>query len=641
MSFGALVRLRPVSATRPFPWRSGVAFLAPLVAVAGVGAASGGFFPTSFGWTGLVFAWAVLVAMSLVVPRWGRLDVVWLGAAGAVCVFTFASSAWAASAGDAVNEGLRSLVYLVGVAGALVLLRGRDVERWLGGLVLGVSCVCLYALAHRLLPGHFGGFDSSEYRLYVPIGYWNALGIFAAIALLVSLGVAALGRSGTLRVCCALSAVVLTPTLYFTFSRGAWFALVVGTAAMFVLSPRRIRLVCALALLGAAPAICVLIASRSPALIHAGSTLAAASHAGHRVGPELALLALAQLAVGLIYVRILSPLTVSDRVRRGFGATVLALSLAALAAVFGRYGSPVTIARHAYHSFVSAPPGGADLNRRLFSFSNDGRIVLWHAAWKEFIAHPLVGSGAGSFGAWWLAHRTSSYFVEEAHNLYLQTLGELGIVGLLLLIWLLAVPLLAALRARRTPLVAPAAGAYIAFLVHATVDWDWQMPAVTLLALFIGAALVAAARRSGHAPRPLRRPSRIAIAVGGFIAAGVAFVGLIGNIALARSNTAFLAGNGAKAVREASTARRWAPWSAQALVDLGQGRVLVGSRAAGLAAFREAAADDPGDWEVWFDIAAATGGGERRAALARARRLDPASPEIAAVAGSGARSSAG
>jgi len=76
-------------------------------------------------------------------------------------------------------------------------------------------------------------------------------------------------------------------------------------------------------------------------------------------------------------------------------------------------------------------------------------------------------------------------------------------------------------------------------------------------------------------------------------------------------------------------------------VDLGQGRVLVGSRAAGLAAFREAAADDPGDWEVWFDIAAATGGGERRAALARARRLDPASPEIAAVAGSGARSSAG
>ena len=635
MSFGALERLLPVSAERPFPWRSSVVFIAPLVAIAGVGAASGGFFPTSFGWTGLLFAWAILVAMSLVVPRWGRLDLVWLAGAGAVCVFTFVSSAWAASAGDAVNAGFRSLVYLLGVVGALVLLRGRDVERWLAGLVLGVACVCVYSLAYRLLPRHFSGFNSSEYRLYVPIGYWNALGIFAAVALLVALGVAALGRGRVLRVCCALSAVVLTPTLYFTFSRGAWFALVSGTVVMFVLSPRRTRLVGALALLGAIPAVCVLIASRSPALIESGATLAAASRAGHRVALEFALLAIAQVALGVVYVGLLSPVPVSRRVRRVFCTAILVVSLAALAVVFDRYGSPLTIARHAYHSFVSAAPGGANLNQRLFSFSNDGRIVLWHAAWRDFTAHPILGSGAGSFGAWWLAHRTSSYFVEDAHNLYVQTLGELGIVGFVLLVWLLGVPLLAALRARRAPLVAPAFGAYVAFLVHSAVDWDWQMPAVTLLAFFIGAALVVAARKDERAPRTTGRPLRIAIGVGALLAAGVAFVGLIGNIALARSNTAFLARNGAKAVAEASTARKWAPWSAQALVDLGQGRVLVGERHAGLEAFREAAAKDPGDWETWFDIAAATSGAAHRAALARARSLNPESPEIAAVVGSG------
>jgi hypothetical protein len=83
-------------------------------------------------------------------------------------------------------------------------------------------------------------------------------------------------------------------------------------------------------------------------------------------------------------------------------------------------------------------------------------------------------------------------------------------------------------------------------------------------------------------------------------------------------------------------ARRWAPWSAQALIDLGEGRVLVGSRRSGLEAFGEAARKDPGDWEVWFDIAAATSGAAHRAALARAKALNPESPEIAAVVGSSA-----
>ena len=72
-------------------------------------------------------------------------------------------------------------------------------------------------------------------------------------------------------------------------------------------------------------------------------------------------------------------------------------------------------------------------------------------------------------------------------------------IGLALLVALLAIPLVAAVRARRHPLVAPAFGAYVAFLVHAAVDWDWQMPAVTLLALFTAAVLVAAAR--GREPR--------------------------------------------------------------------------------------------------------------------------------------------
>ena len=119
--------------------------------------------------------------------------------------------------------------------------------------------------------------------------------------------------------------------------------------------------------------------------------------------------------------------------------------------MFAVYGSPPTLARHAYHSFVSTPTGGADLNSRLFSLSNNGRIVLWRSALADFRAHPVVGSGAGSFGRWWLAHRTSAYFVEDAHNLYVQTLAEGGVIGLALLAALLGIPLIAAVRARTSP----------------------------------------------------------------------------------------------------------------------------------------------------------------------------------------------
>ncbi len=635
MSFEALAQSHPVAAPRSWSWRSLAALLLPLIAVAGVGAAKGGFFATSFGWTGLAFAWATLIGVSLVAPRWGPLDVCWLGTAGSMCLFTFLSAVWAGSAGEAVNEGFRSLVYLTGVAGALVVLRRRDITRWLSGLVLGAAGVCAYGLATRIFPTHFSGFDSSDYRLFEPVGYWNALGIFAAIALLVALGVAALGRGAALRVLTATSAVVLAPACYFTFSRGAWFAVAAGAVVMFAFSPLRLRLISALILLGAAPAASVLLASHAPGLTHRGVTLASASHDGRRFALELLLLLVGQAAGAVVYVLALSRIEVAQPLRLAFAAVVVAVAIAALAGALAEYGSPITIARHGYDSFVSGSTTGTNLNGRLLSLSNNGRIVLWHAAWHEFSAHPAVGTGAGGFGRWWLAHRTTASFVEDAHNLYLETLAELGIAGFLLLVALLGVPLIAAVRARRSPLVAPALGGYVAFLVHAGVDWDWEVPAVTLLALFIGAALLAAARGDDPRPAPLGRPYRVAIGAAAAVAGMIALVGLIGNIALARSNSAVLNGNGSKAVAEAAKARSWAPWSVQALLDRGMGQIISGSKRSGLATLRQAAADDPGDWETWFEIAAATTGTEHRAALARAKALNPQSPEIADVVAAG------
>ena len=120
------------------------------------------------------------------------------------------------------------------------------------------------------------------------------------------------------------------------------------------------------------------------------------------------------------------------------------------------------------------------------------RSSLWGVAWHEFASHVAGGSGAGTFALAW----ARSGLIEtrggalDAHSLYLETLAELGAVGLVLLFAFLALPLarLARLSSGNAPV---AAGAYVVFLVHAGLDWDWEMPAVVVAGLCCGAAALA------------------------------------------------------------------------------------------------------------------------------------------------------
>ena len=102
--------------------------------------------------------------------------------------------------------------------------------------------------------------------------------------------------------------------------------------------------------------------------------------------------------------------------------------------------------------------------------------------------------GAGTFDRYWLHYRPVSSFARDAHSLYVETLAELGPLGLALVVLALAVPLLA-LRRRGDPLLAAAGAGFVAFVVHAGVDWDWELPSVTLAGLACGAALLAGSRR--------------------------------------------------------------------------------------------------------------------------------------------------
>lgn len=123
----------------------------------------------------------------------------------------------------------------------------------------------------------------------------------------------------------------------------------------------------------------------------------------------------------------------------------------------------------------------------------ENRPHYWRVAWEDFEAHPGLGSGAGTFGAFWLEHRPVDEFVHDAHSLFLESLAELGPVGLVLLVIGLGVPFLG-LRGRQSPTVAAAAGAYCAFLLHAAVDWDWEFGAVGLLGVMCAGAVLVGTR---------------------------------------------------------------------------------------------------------------------------------------------------
>ena len=149
-------------------------------------------------------------------------------------------------------------------------------------------------------------------------------------------------------------------------------------------------------------------------------------------------------------------------------------------------------------ALVLALPAGS-LADDLAAQGGGGRPWYWHVAWEEFTDAPVAGRGAGTFELAWLEEQPIPESILDAHSLYLETLAELGLVGLGLLALALAPPLLAAFRGAS----AAAAGGYVAFLFHAGVEWDWEMPAVTVAGLLCGAALLSLPEfaRSGREAR--------------------------------------------------------------------------------------------------------------------------------------------
>ncbi len=278
----------------------------------------------------------------------------------------------------------------------------------------------------------------------------------------------------------------------------------------------------------------------------------------------------------------------------------------------------VTVAGVAFaRSFASPTATPVDGAARLRTLSGSSRADYWRVAIRTVEAEPLLGSGSGSFRRRWFQHRREPQPARDAHSLYLETLAELGPLGLALLLVALGLPLAAAVSARADPLTPPALGAYVAFLAHTAQDWDWELPAVTVPALACAVALLLAVRKRWT--RVARGPSLVGAG------AAVALLALtvtayVGNRELA------LGEDGSE--RSARRAARLQPWSAEPWRVIGESQLERGELAAARASFREGLSRDDGDWELWTDLALASEGEARRDALARAVSLNPRDPDL-------------
>jgi O-antigen ligase len=419
----------------------------------------------------------------------GRIDAVALVLAGVVAGGVALSAAWSETPSQSIEEAERALIYFALLLAVFVLVPKRRVPELLAGVVAAATAVAAYGLWTRLFPGDRLTLDPVEGTLLIePLGYANALGIVAAIGVLPAIAFAGHARARLGRALAASATVVLLPTLYLTQSRGAWLALGAGAAVALLVETRRLRFLAgAVALIPAAVAVWV--ASRLPDLRDPAATVDDVARAGHRLALAIVLLALASAGLVLAASRFGA---MPARVRPS--RLVTGVIVAALVAL------PVLAALQLRGHLGDRPS-------------------YWRAAWSEFESHPVVGSGAGTFASVWDHAHPRGPGVLDAHSLYLETIGELGVIGLLVLASFLVLPLLGAVRARPSRLVPGATGAYAAYLVHTGLDWDWEMPAATMAGLLCGAAVLVAAR-DGEPPRPISGRLRVVLlVVAGVVAA--------------------------------------------------------------------------------------------------------------------------
>jgi hypothetical protein len=627
----------------------------------------------------LTLAAGVLIGAALALGREGR---PFYGAWSLRLLIAFggltaSSVVWSVQPDASWHDAGRMFAYS-GVFAAAVALARVAPDRWpalLGAVVLASVVVCAYALATKVFPAQLAAGNAFA-RLEEPFGYWNALGLSAAIGAICCMWLGSRRSGHALLGALAYPAMgVLLLTLVLAYSRGALAAFAVGLVAWFCLVPLRLRgaAVLSLGAIGAAAVAAWDFSTHALSAEHV--PLAERTSAGHQLGAMVLVMVIALSLLGVAISFATGRRAPSASARHRAGATLLALIVLAVLAFAGAlahshrgFTGSISHAFDAVTNPNAKPPPNTP--GRLTAVASV-RARYWKEALQVFDAHPALGSGAEGYATAHLRYRTETLNVRHAHGFVVQTLADLGIVGLALTLALLLAWMAAAGRAthpfnrrwsrwrawrrmrarageerpgwRALPVGEPSAYtaerigllsmlcAVIVFGVHSLIDWTWYVPGNACVALLCAGWL------AGRGPlAAASRPSGAAAAGGAAKAApAISAAGHSRRERLARWGTRVgpLRGALAASVLVAALLASWAEWQPQRSEDARQEALnLLAQHPAGARAAAESAASrDPLSAEALFTLASvqAVAGNlaQARSTLAKAVREQPSNPK--------------
>jgi O-Antigen ligase len=567
-----------------------------------------------------------------------------LAALALYATLTLASSLWSHSLGRAFMQFDRAWAYLL-----TLLLFGavhadeRRLRLLVRGLAAGALVVCAAGLLSRVAPDVLPTAPNvANERLSYPVTYWNALGLLAVFAILLCLHLTCdLAERRAVRALAAGALPLAGAALFFTFSRGA---IAVGALGLllYVLLARPRGLLGGLLAVMPASAVLAAIAYRASLLDTVDPTTPAAVAQGHRVA-----LATALCCAGAAFARwwLCGRLDGRAHERPGLRGLAKGARLAAICAAVGllmagalALGAPQRVQAD-WQRFVSgATPHGThgDLRRRLTDPSNNGRTDLWRVALGAFEGNPAHGAGAGMYQTVWDRRRPLFVYTVNAHSLYLQAMAELGLPGLAALVALLAAALVGlALRARPAgrarPLYAIVLALAAVWALHAGVDWDWEMPVLTLPFIALtGAALGPGGERGASSGWRPRHGARLGLSMLCLLTLAAPALAIGSQRHLDDAAHALYSSDCSAAGSAALSSLHWLDMRAEPYEILGLCDVRRGFPRLGVEAFDQAVQRDPGSWQAYYGraIAKAAAGLDPRGDVARAVSMDPLEPLV-------------
>jgi hypothetical protein len=574
------------------------------------------------------------------------------GLIATLALWILASLLWTPNPEATFEEFNRVSLYLGVFIVVLLVSRPSNVARFADGIAVAVTAIAAVALISRLFPGSFPNGDLATFlpgtvtRLSFPLGYWNGLAIFLALGVPLLLRLALVARRTLIRGLALAPMPVIAAAVYLTSSRGGVAAALAGSLVFVVLTERRWAATAAIAasLAGAAVAIGVLLARDELVNGPLGTDLV------ERQGRSAAfLIVVASVLTGVVYglgVHLLEGrIRFREPVGRVFVVTILVLALVGVAA--SDPAARVEGFKALPGADITASDGGF-VKAHLLSGGGSGRWQFWSAALDQWEGHRFLGAGAGTYESWWAQHASFSYFVRDAHSVYLEALGELGIVGFLLIVAVVVSGIAVGIRrswgmpGEAGVTTAALTAVFVAYAVSLGFEWMWELTAVSVL----GVAALALATGPATAPltepriavaaTPRARPARAGFGLG-IAALAVAWVlicaqaiPVLANREVARSQAAVRRSELTSALKHANAARDIQPWAASPYVQL----ALVNEEAGALVRAREwineAIDRDRLNWRLWLVLARVETklGYPRTAAdsLRRAVELNPRSP---------------